>query len=196
MAVDWGFISGKDIEGEAEHLTGYVPAKGSGFTVGSFDIGQHSKEDVRRIIQSYQNKLGKTYPLAETTELYQKISPYALREDVSDIEAREVDFRKEDIEYLTEAKRYEFEKSISTKEFKNLSEKKQTILASVGWQYGTDSDEYKELYKLKDSEGKMISKLVDMGGAGYKHRRLTEAKYLDPVFLDMLVQENPIGYRE
>ena len=43
MSIDWKFISSKDIEGESEHLSGYVPQAGkSGFTVGSWDIGQHS----------------------------------------------------------------------------------------------------------------------------------------------------------
>ena len=98
--IDWSFIAQPGIEGEATHKTGYVPRKGSGFTVGSFDMGQHSAEDIRRIIQSYQNKLGKTYPLAETTELYKKISPYALKADVSDEEARKIELDKQDVEGL------------------------------------------------------------------------------------------------
>ena len=197
MAIDWGFISSKDIEGESEHLTGYVPTVDSGFTVGSVYVGQHSEEDLRRILQSYQNKLGKTYPLAETTELYKSISPYALREDISDEEARKISFEKEDIEYLTAAKRHEFERSLSKLEgWENLNPKMQTILASVGWQYGTDKSTFKDLYKLRGNEGKMINKLINMGSAEYKHRRTKEAEYMDPIFLEMLMKDNPVGYYE
>ena len=195
--INWDFIAQPGIEGEATHLTGYVPTDTSGFTIGSFDLGQHSEEDLRRILQSYQNKLGKTYPLAETTELYKSISPYALREDISDEEARKISFEKEDIEYLTAAKRHEFERSLSKLEgWENLNPKMQTILASVGWQYGTDKSTFKDLYKLRGNEGKMINKLINMGSAEYKHRRTKEAEYMDPIFLEMLMKDNPVGYYE
>ena len=200
MAVDWKFISSKDIEGESEYLTGYVPMKGSGFTVGSFDIGQHSKEDLRTILQRYANKLDPDNPRGYGNirqDLLESISPYALREDISDEEARKISFEKEDIEYLTAAKRHEFERSLSKLEgWENLNPKMQTILASVGWQYGTDKSTFKDLYKLRGNEGKMINKLINMGSAEYKHRRTKEAEYMDPIFLEMLMKDNPVGYYE
>ena len=200
MAIDWEFISGKDIEGESEHLTGYVPAEGSGFTVGSFDIGQHNEEDLRTILQKYANKLDPNNPRGYGNirqDLLERISPYALREDVSDVEARKISFKKEDIDYLTAAKRYDFEKSLSFLEgWGNLNPKMQTILGSVGWQYGINKPIFKDLYGLRGSEGNMISKLIEMGSAEYKHRRTKEAEYLDPTFSKMRRLDNPVGYRE
>ena len=202
MAIDWDWISGPDIEGESTHKTGYVPAKGSGFTVGSFDIGQHSTEDIRRIIQSYQNKLGKTYPLAETTELYKSISPYALREDVSDKEARKISFEKEEIKYLTAAKRYEFERQLKgRKGWDELDDRIQTVLASIGWQWGTgkqddDRNRFEELWAVRDDKAKMENKLRSMSKEGYKHRRITEADYVNPLPLpvqEVLDENNKIG---
>ena len=184
--IDWDFIS--EIEGESTHKTGYVPAKGSGFTVGSFDIGQHSAEDIRRIIQSYQNKLGKTYPLAETTELYKIISPYTLREDVSDEEARKISFEEEEIKYLTAAKRYEFELKLRSDSFnkdfpewKKLDDKTKTVLSSVGWQFGTGEDSpFRELYKLRDDKNALVKELNRMGEGEHTYRRGREAKYVTP----------------
>ena len=196
MSVDWEFISSKDIEGESEHLTGYVPETGrSGFTVGSWDIGQHSEEDVRRILQSYSNKLagGGNAVGSIRQDLKNKLSPYALRKDISDADARNVSFKKEDIEYLTSAKRHEFETQIlpKLKGWEGLTPKVKTILASVGWQYGTNEKPFQDLYALKDKPAQMVSKLMEMGGElGYPHRRGKEAQYLDPLLYQMLKREN------
>ena len=197
MSIDWKFISSKDIEGESEHLTGYVPETGkSGFTVGSWDIGQHSREDVRRILQSYSNKLDPNNPRGYGNirqDLLTTLSPYALRKDISDADARNVSFKKEDIQYLMAAKSHEFETKTlpKLKGWEGLTPKVKTILASVGWQYGTNEQPFQDLYALKDKPAQMVSKLMEMGGElGYPHRRGKEAQYLDPLLYQMLKREN------
>ena len=104
-------------------------------------------------MQSYQNNLGHTYPLAQDTRLYRKIKPYALKKDISDAEAKKVDFQREEIEYLTAAKRYEFEDKISSREgWGKLDTKVKTILASVGWQYGLNSSAFKKVYSARNDK--------------------------------------------
>ena len=76
--IDWDFIASPNIEGEATHLTGYVPSDTSGFTVGSLDVGQHSKEDLRTMLQRYANKLTPNRAYGNIRgDLLHKISPYA-----------------------------------------------------------------------------------------------------------------------
>ena len=85
--IDWSFIAQKGIEGESEHLTGYVPRKGSGFTVGSVDVGMHSGGkygDLWTMLQSYANKQSPSGVGSINLPLYEKLNPYALRKDVLD----------------------------------------------------------------------------------------------------------------
>ena len=129
--IDWGFISGPGIEGESKHLTGYVPDAGkSGFTVGSFDVGQHSYEDVRTILQRYANKeAGGGMNVGNIRQdLLDKVGPFAGKIGITDEEAKKVSFDKTDIDYLTGAKRHSFERNISKKEgWGDLGEGMQTV---------------------------------------------------------------------
>ena len=193
--IDWDFIAQPGVEGESTHLTGYVPTDTSGFTVGSFDLGQHSAEDVRRIMQSYQNIRGKTYPLAQDTELYKRISPYALNKSVDDSTAKEVKFTSDEVKYLTEAKRYEFTNKINKKKgCDDLDSRTKTILGSVGWQYGLDSPVFDDLWSKKGNKKEMANYL--RGLDKYKFRRNIEANLLDPLPLpvqEVLNENNKIG---
>ena len=193
--INWDFIAQPGIEGEETHLTGYVPTDTSGFTVGSFDLGQHSKEDIRRIMQSYQNKHDMTYPLAEDTELYKRISPYALNKTIDDKTAKKVKFTSDEIQYLTEAKRYEFVRKISIKTgWNDLDSPTKTILASVGWQYGLDSPTFDELWNKKGNKKKMAIYLRSKNK--YKNRRNMEASYIDPLPIpvqEVMDENNKIG---
>ena len=116
--IDWSFIAQKGVEGESTHTTGYVPREGSGFTVGSVDIGKHSGGeygDLWTMLQSYANKQSSTGSGPINRDLYNKLNPFTSRTNVSDIEARKVSFDKDEIDYITQAKRFSFEKSIRSK---------------------------------------------------------------------------------
>ena len=213
MAVDWNWISGPDIEGESTYETGYVPTDTSGFTVGSFDIGQHSKEDVRRILQSYSNKLagGGRSVGAIRRDLLDKVSPFAKdsldvvkygTREARDARAKQVSFEKEDIAYLTAAKRYEFETELTARKgWDELDDRTQTVLASIGWQWGTGKQDdkrnrFEELWAERGDKVKMEKKLRDMAKEGYTHRRTTEADYINPLPLpvqEVLDENNKIG---
>ena len=185
--IDWSFIAQKGIEGESTHTTGYVPREGSGFTVGSVDVGMHSGGkygDLWTMLQLYANKLAPNDPRGYgdiNLDLYKKLNPYALRKDVSDEEAREIEFDEDEIEYITQAKRHQYEEKLSGMEnWKHVSPKAKTILTSVGWQYGLDSPQFKELYKLKGHRGLMAKKLRELGQLEYSERRELEAKHVEP----------------
>ena len=204
-AIDWRFIASPDIEGESTHLTGYVPSDTSGFTVGSLDVGQHSKEDLRTMLQRYANKLTPDRPYGNIRgDLLHKISPFA--KDSSDpvtygtsqtrnLMAGRGEFEKEDIEYLTGAKRYEFEVKIAKQEgWDKLDTKTKTILASIGWQYGLGSAAFKKAYKARGDKVDLANLLDEFGEREYKHRRTSETDYLlspvDKVFRDMTKDDN------
>jgi len=182
--IDWSFIAQKGIEGESEHLTGYVPREGSGFTVGSVDVGMHSGEkygDLWTMLQSYANKQSPSGAGSINLPLYEKLNPYALRKDVLDEEARKIEFDKDEIEYITQAKRYQYERKLGKMEgWDKIHPKAKTILTSVGWQYGLDSDHFKDLYKLKGDRNKMAEQLIEFGKSEYEERRKLEAKYVKP----------------
>ena len=173
MAVDWDFISGPDIEGESAHVinkngkkiaTGYVPQLGSGFTIGSLDVGQHSGEDIRTMLQSYANKLDPDNPQGYgdiRSDLRKKLTPYTKEGGVGsmwgkygsqegyDTMAKTEEFSLEDMKYLTEAKRHQVTTTLSNfGSYKNdkgeivrpwdeLDDETQTVLMSNAWQWGT-----------------------------------------------------------
>ena len=182
--IDWSFIAQKGIEGESEHLTGYVPRKGSGFTVGSVDVGMHSGGkygDIWTMLQSYANKQSPSGVGSINLPLYEKLNPYALRKDVLDEEARKIKFDKDEIEYITQAKRHQYEeKRGAMKNWDKVSPKAKTILTSVGWQYGLDSKQFKSLWKSKMSRKDMAKKLREFGGLEFPERRELEAKHVEP----------------
>ena len=182
--IDWSFIAQKGIEGESEHLTGYVPRKGSGFTVGSVDVGMHSGEkygDLWTMLQSYANKQSPSGVGSINLPLYEKLNPYSLRKDVSDEEARKIEFHEDEIEYITQAKRHQYERKLGKMEgWDKIHPKAKTILTSVGWQYGLDSDHFKDLYELRGDRNKMAEQLIKFGESEYEDRRKLEAKHVKP----------------
>ena len=182
--IDWSFISKKGIEGESTHKTGYVPREGSGFTVGSVDVGMHSGGkygDIWTMLQSYANKLSSTGVGSIDKALYNKLNPYALRKDVTDEEARNESFSDPEIEYITQAKRYQYEEKLGAMDnWDKINPKAKTILTSVGWQYGLNSPQFKSLWKLKGHRGLMAKKLREWGEEEFEERRELEAKHVDP----------------
>jgi hypothetical protein len=208
MAVDWDFISGPGIEGESTHKTGYVPPTalssklGSGFTVGSLDVGQHSEEEIRSILQQYANIQAGGGPGSDIVgsiraDLLKKLTPYVKEgrsgsiwgkygsQEGYDMMAKTEKFQPEDIEYIMAAKRSNFENKLSgRKDWSGLDKKSQTILASVGWQYGLNSPEFDRLWNkrpgVKGGSKKEMANYL-RGLDDYKPRRNLEADYIDPL---------------
>jgi hypothetical protein len=133
------------------------------------------------MLQSYANKQSSTGVGSINLPLYEKLNPYALRKNVSDEEARKIEFDKDEIEYITQAKRYQYERKLGKMEgWDKIHPKAKTILTSVGWQYGLDSDHFKDLYDLRGDRNKMAEKLIKFGESEYKERRKLEAKHVKP----------------
>ena len=217
MAVDWDFIAGPDIEGESTHKTGYVPKLGSGFTVGSLDVGQHSDEDIRTMLQSYANKLDPDNPQGYgniRSDLRKKLTPYVKEGKVGsvwgkygsqegyDVLAKTEKFIKEDIEYIMAAKRYQVERKLEGKKgWDKLDSRNQTVLASNAWQWGTNKQDdgrnrFEELWAVRDDKVKLEKKLKELAREGYTHRRETEAAYVNPplsAVQEVLDENNKIG---
>ena len=204
MAIDWSFIAQPGVEGESTYKTGYVPELGSGFTVGSVDVGQHSREDIRTMLQGYSNYLagggrGSNIVGNIRGDLLKKLEPYVEEGRVGsvwkefgsregyDMLAKTEEFDIKDIEYITKAKRYNFEDKLSSKKgWSSLDEETQTILGSIGWQYGTgknkktDRNIFEEFWKIRDNKTDIHKKLIDMGKNEYTLRRGIEADYIQP----------------
>jgi hypothetical protein len=247
MAIDWKFIAGPGIEGESAHIikkngkeiaTGYVPQLGSGFTIGSLDVGQHIDEDIRSMLQGYANKQAGGGPGSNITgsirsDLREKLEPYTKEGRVGsvweeygsqegyDMLAKTVEFSKEDMEYLMEAKRHQVTTNLSNyksykekytdedgnkqtkiiKPWDDLDDKTQTVLASNAWQWGTGKqsdgrNRFEELWEKRGNKAELGKLLKEFGREGYKGRRDLEADYVNPSeeisYMDQWIKEDNI----
>ena len=239
MAIDWKFISG--IEGELKNIrkkngeeigTGYVPPThlpsklGSGFTVGSLDVGQHSREDIRTMLQAYANFQaggGKGSDIVGATrgDLLKKLEPYTKDKDSDegygrigsvweeygsqegyDMLARTEEFKKKDIEYIMDAKRYQVGEKLKKRQgWDKLDDRTQTVLASNAWQWGTgkqddDRNRFEELWEKRGNKAELGKLLKEFGREGYKGRRDLEADYVNPSeeisYMDQWIKEDNI----
>jgi hypothetical protein len=176
--IDWKFI--KELEGFSD--VGYVPKDEandrtpSGVTIGSgFDIGQlnllglklmNFPKDLHKKLEPYVDKKG-----LEAKE-FLKANPLKLTSnELDELEAVVKGYFTESIanEYDTHSK-YIFAK---------LEKSLQTVIASVGYQYGTLSRRCPKFFKASTDKDvqKMIYELEHFGDA-YKVRRQKEANYL------------------
>jgi len=184
--INWDFIAQPGIEGESTHKTGYVPQAGkSGFTVGSVDIGQMSGgkfKDIWTMLQKHANKMSPNNIGDIRLDIYDKLNPFAGRKNVTNKEARQIKFEDSEINYITQAARGYFEDRIKEKEgWNKLDIRSKTVLASVGWQYGLNSEWFEKLWKEKGNK-KNMSAILDLYGENeYSGRSKMESDYLNSV---------------
>lgn len=180
-AVNWDFISGLEGKGVT---TGYIPKKDgkvlgkSGVTIGTgFDLGQHSVQDL--------NKMG----LPE--ELVNKLAPYTGKKKgtaASFLSSNPLELSKEEVEILDskvkdnkleQIKRIYNSSTPGNMNFDNLSPEQQTVITSLGFQYGDLRTAAPNTWKkiVQDDWNGVYSNLRDFGDA-YSTRRNKEADLL------------------
>jgi len=177
-SVDWDFI--RNLEGFSKK--GYVPvdhAGGieSGVTIcAGFDLGQHSKKDMY-IFNLSLNLLTKLIPYCGlkgfTAKEYLSKHPLTLTDD----EANELDIKVHKTYYDAIQQEYNTNSDYS---FAFLDSAKQTVIMSVGFQYGSLKKRCPTFFKYvtKGLWENAVKELRDFGDA-YTPRRLKEATLLE-----------------
>lgn len=179
VAVDFGFIH--TLEG-ARVLTGYVPdASGSdsGVTIGSgVDLGQRGSADLDR--------------LGLSATLKAKLEPYLglKKQDAIDkLEAEPLSISKAEADELDEAVKRQHVDALIAKfdaasetRFENLDAARQTVIASVSFQYGVALNRRAPNFWRQITEGDWEGALANLRNFGdrYTTRRNKEADLLEP----------------
>lgn len=197
--INWDFISAR--EGGSQ-LEGYLPMEGenvvgkSGMTIATgFDVGQMSEEelmrsslsdDIKATLQPYVGKKGKDALFVAnefgtpniTKDQSQMIDAYSHKRTLDSLK---VNYNK-----------------TSGKDFDDLSSEQQTVIASVGFQYGSNlksaTPGFWKQVTTDDWEG-AHSNLRDFGD-DYSSRRNLEADLIKPIedkIVDGLAEEETIG---
>jgi len=169
--INWNFISG--LEGENHHK-GYQPTNNSGVTIATgFDLKEKTPESLKKmgfndvLISKLQPYLGLTGSQAK-----QKAGDLILNEiDTNEINKLSKAFYATDI-----AKQYN--KASNGKDFKDLTDAQQTVVMSVGYQYGSLSRTPKFLQAVVEDRWSDVVKELNNFGDNFKTRRETEAIYL------------------
>jgi len=180
--VDFNFI--KELEGfETE---GYVPDpenSKSGVTVASgFDLGARDVKDLKRL--SLPKKLIKKlspYLGLKGKEAVEKLQNFPLEITEEEGLLLNKGAKKETLEELSRKFKEDFERS-----FTSLSPEEQTVLASVGFQYGTGREQGLPSQKFwkQMGEGRLQDAYANLLNFRdrYDTRRRKEAKLLKSVF--------------
>lgn len=174
--IDWNFIG--DLEGE--RLIGYVPnAEGSksGVTIATgFDLGARNESDIKDLPIELQNKL-KPYLGLKGDAAKALASKLRINSD----EAKIInDFSKKNATTGLAKKWYDK----TGKDFFEMSQAKQTVVASVAFQYGDLASETPNFWK-QTTTGDWDGALKNLRNFGddYKTRRNKEASYLEKSML-------------
>jgi len=173
IKIDWEFIG----QQEGTKLEGYVPdskESNSGVTIATgFDLGQRNAEDLKDFPQ----------------ELQDKFSPYlGLKKEEADKKLKEkpLTITKEEQQLIDKTiKQKESNKIIESyekttgKKFSDLSKQQQTVIVSVGFQYGDLATKTPKFWKAI-TEGNWESVETELRNFGdrYDSRRKREADYL------------------
>jgi len=169
--IDWNFISG--LEGENHHK-GYQPTNNSGVTIAiGFDLKDKTPESLKKMGFS-EGLIGELKPFLGLTGLEAKKKAENLMLD--EVYTNEIN-RLSKAFYATDiAKQYN--KASNGKNFKDLTDAQQTVVMSVGYQYGSLSRTPKFLQAVVEDRWEDVIKELNNFGDDFKTRRETEAIYL------------------
>ena len=170
--IDWEFIG--SLEGKAVSV-GYQPTSNSGVTICTgFDLKEKN--------ESFLNSIG----LPE--EIIIKLSPFlGLTGDIAKVKAPELVLKPREVEIIDVcSKKYyahnimkQFDSVTQTLLFENLNKGQQTVITSVGFQYGSFKRTPTFWRHATNGHWKnVVSELRDFGDA-FNTRRNLEADYLE-----------------
>ena len=177
--IDWDFI--RKLEGF--ELRGYVPVDRdtnnrvqSGVTIGAgFDIGQQTRKSIQDLFLPpvLTGRLLRYVGLkGEQARLALRAQPLVLSEKEAELLSQKVKQK-----YANQIEK-EYN-SVSKVPFKSLNKGQQTVIASVGFQYGSLARRTPNFFRVITSQDwkRAYKHLLSFGDA-YKNRRKQEAEYL------------------
>lgn len=169
--IDWNFISG--LEGKNHHQ-GYQPTENSGVTIATgFDLKDKTPQSLKRM--GFNDILiGKLEPYLGLTG--SKAKGFAKNLVLDNVDTDEIN-RLSKVFYANDiAKQYN--NASNGRDFKDLSAAQQTVVMSVGYQYGSLSRTPKFLQAVVEDRWQDVTKELNNFGDDFKTRRETEASYL------------------
>tara|TARA_B100000214_G_scaffold217362_1_gene157889 strand:- start:464 stop:985 length:522 start_codon:yes stop_codon:yes gene_type:complete len=171
MNIDWGFIS--ELEGKGKTV-GYHPSDNSGVTIATgFDL-KEKDEDFLLSIGIPGDLTEKLKPYCHLTG--SEAAAVASNLELSDQEVEVIDLCSKKF-YAARVERQYNSRNPKT-EFTDLNSKQQTILCSVGFQYGSFSKTPSFIkHAVNDDWDSVIQELKNFGDA-FPTRRNKEADYL------------------
>ena len=182
--INWKFISEKE---GGQWTNGYVPSENSGVTIATgFDLKMQNREQLERmgLPEGLINKL-----IIFTGIKGSEASDKAKDLQITTEEANLID-RQSKIWYANKIAEKYFEVS-NGKNFKDLSEAQQTVIASVGFNHGvsfTRKDGSQMDFIKQAAEGDWTAMIANLRNFGdnpiLKPRRLDEADYLEKSLKD------------
>jgi len=169
--IDWNFIS--ELEGKGAN-TGYVPTKNSGVTVATgFDLKEKDEE--------FLLKIGISEPTVAKLQNFCGLSggaASAVAKDLvlSDKEVLEIDLCSK--KYYAARIMSQYNSRDPKETFTNLTKGQQTVIASVGFQYGSFSRTPSFIKHAVNSDWDLVDRELRNFGDDFGTRRNREAEYL------------------
>ena len=169
--IDWNFIS--ELEGRGANI-GYVPTNNSGVTIATgFDLKEKDEEFLlsigisETIVSKLQNFCGLSGDKAKAVA-----QDLALKDD----EVEEIDLCSKK-HYATKIMN-QYNSRNPKETFTNLTKGQQTVIASVGFQYGSFSRTPTFIKHAVNGDWKLMEKELRNFNDDFHTRRLKEADYL------------------
>ena len=170
--INWTFIG--SLEGDS--IYGSVPTENSGVTVGmGFDLKEKTPESLSKMgfSQALIDKLSPyTGMSGSNAKAFIKKQPLILTHDEK-VFLNERSKAKYTADIINQYERF------TGRVFSDLNSKQQTVIASIGYQYGSFKRTPKFLEYLKNNDWNGVSKELLNFGDDFKTRRETEERYLN-----------------